>query len=416
MKRNALSQLGQRIAEPPIAWLMKQTLDHSNLISLAAGFTDNPSLPVAETEALVRKVMAQPKQGQAALQYGASAGDARLRELTVKRLQGLDGGKGGLPVDRTIMTHGSQQLLYLLTEALFDAGDIVIVEDPTYFVYLGITQSRGIQCRGVKLTPEGVDLADLERCLETLKKQKLLPRLKALYLVTYHQNPTGYTTRLDRKAAALKLLLRYEKFAGHPIYLLEDAAYRELRFAGQDVPSALTCPGSDRVIYAGTYSKPFATGIRVGFGILPKELFPVVLRIKGNHDFGTANLLQQVLAEALASGIYEKHLANLHQRYARKAAVMVGAIKKHFPANIEWREPDGGLYVWAKAPAKVKTGLKSAFFKRALAADVLYVPGELAYADDPRRAKPNHEMRLSFGGAGEADIVTGIARLGELLA
>lgn len=416
MKHQVLSQLGQRIAEPPIAWLMKQSLEHPNLISLAAGFTDNASLPVLETEELVRRVLSKAKSGQAALQYGASAGDARLRELTVRRLQHLDGDKGGAPVDRTIMTHGSQQLLYLLAEALFDEGDIVIVEDPTYFVFLGITQSRGIVCRGVKLTPEGVDLADLERCLEELRKQKLLPRVKALYLVTYHQNPTGYTSQLERKAAALKLLRRYEKLAGHRIYLLEDAAYRELRFAGQDVPSALTCEGSDRVIYAGTYSKPFATGIRVGFGILPKELFPVVLRIKGNHDFGTANLLQQLLAEALATGAYERHLVNLHKRYAQKAAVMVKAVREHFPASVQWREPDGGLYVWAKASEKVKTGLKSGFFKRALAADVLYVPGELAYAEDPRRPKPNHEMRLSFGGASEAEIAVGIARLGELLA
>jgi 2-aminoadipate transaminase len=416
MKRTALSQLGQRIAEPPIAWLMKQTLDHPHIISLAAGFTDNPSLPVAETQELAQRVLSKASRGQAALQYGASAGDTQLRELTVKRLQHLDAGKAVAPVAQTIITHGSQQLLYLLSEALFDPGDIVIVEDPTYFVFLGIAQSRGMDCRGVKLTPEGVDLVDLERCLETLRKEGALPKLKALYLVTYHQNPTGYTSRLERKAAALKLLKRYEKAAGHPIYLLEDAAYRELRFTGDDVPSALTCKGSERVIYAGTYSKPFATGIRVGFGILPKELFPVVLRIKGNHDFGTANLLQQLLAEALATGAYEKHLKQLRERYARKAAVMVAAIRKHFPANVQWREPDGGLYVWARTPERVATGMKSAFFKKALAQDVLYVPGELAYADDAHRPKPNHEMRLSFGGAGEKDITEGIARLGRLLA
>lgn len=416
MKRNALSQLGQRIAEPPIAWLMKQTLEHPHIISLAAGFTDNPSLPLAETQELAQRVLAKAGSGRAALQYGSSAGDTRLRELTIKRLQHLDDGKAEAPVDRTIITNGSQQLLYLLSEALFDPGDIVIVEDPTYFVFLGIAQSRAIDCRGVKLTPEGVDLADLEQVLETLRKEGSLPKLKVLYLVTYHQNPTGYTTQLERKAAALKLLKRYEKAAGHPIYLLEDAAYRELRFEGKDVPTALTCAGNERVIYAGTYSKPFATGIRVGFGILPKELYPVVLRIKGNHDFGTANLLQQILAEALATGAYERHLKQLRARYGSKAAVMVAAIKKHFPAEVVWREPEGGLYVWARMPERLKTGMKSVFFKRALAQDVLYVPGELAYADDKHRPKPNHEMRLSFGGASEKDITEGIARLGRLLA
>jgi 2-aminoadipate transaminase len=95
---------------------------------------------------------------------------------------------------------------------------------------------------------------------------------------------------------------------------------------------------------------------------------------------------------------------------------MVAAIRKHFPANVQWREPEGGLYVWARTPERVATGMKSAFFKKALAQDVLYVPGELGYADDAHRPKPNHEMRLSFGGAGEKDITEGIARLGRLLA
>jgi 2-aminoadipate transaminase len=70
----------------------------------------------------------------------------------------------------------------------------------------------------------------LEKVLERLKKSGELRRVKALYLVTYFQNPTGATTSLAKKSAALKLLKKFERAAGHPIYLLEDAAYRELRF------------------------------------------------------------------------------------------------------------------------------------------------------------------------------------------
>ena len=203
----------------------------------------------------------------------------------------------------------------------------------------------------------------------------------------------------------------YERAAGHPIYLLEDAAYRELRFAGDDVPSA---PKGERVIYAGTYSKPFATGIRVGFGLIPEPLRTVVMRLKGNHDFGTANFQQQILSAALASCRYKEHLISLRRRYAKKAQVMADAIAEHFPDSVQWERPDGGLYIWAKAP-KVKTGAKSKFFHAALDQNVIYVPGELCYCDDPSRAKPNHEMRLSFGGATEKDIREGIKRLGELL-
>ncbi|MEW6302636.1 MAG: PLP-dependent aminotransferase family protein [Verrucomicrobiota bacterium] len=417
MKSSPLSQLGRRITEPPIAWLMKRSLDHPQLISLAAGFTDNPSLPVEEARASLDEVLSSPQTGQPALQYGPSAGDGRLRRLTAERAQRQDQADGPqYATDRVLITHGSQQLLYLLCEALCDAGDIVLLEDPTYFVFLGIAQSRAIQCRGVRLAEDGIDLAQLEATLETLKRSGELPRVKMLYLVTYYQNPTGITTALEKKAGALALLKHYERAAGHPIYLLEDAAYRELRFAGADVHSALAVKGGkDRVIYTGTYSKPFATGVRVGYGLLPEPLYTVVLRIRGNHDFGTSNLLQQILAQAIDTGRYEKHLGVLQKRYAQKAAVMADAIGKNFPAGVEWRPPQGGLYVWARAPQSVRTGIKSRFFQKAMRQDVLYVPGELCYADDPRRAKPNHEMRLSFGGAKEADIQEGIARLGRVL-
>ena len=417
-KRNAAwSELGRRTEDPPIAWLMKFALDRPGLISLAAGFTDNPSLPVEATRELLEKILGSPKRGQSALQYGTGAGDADLRELTATRIREQDGALPGSCAhasDRLMMTQGSQQFLYMVSEALFDPGDIALVEDPTYFVYLGIAQSRGMRCRGVRMEADGIDLASLEARLEELKRAGELPRLKALYLVSYYQNPTGTTTSLAKKAAALELLRRYEREAGHPIYLLEDAAYRELLFAGEDTPSALTLPGAEeRVIYSGTYSKPFATGIRVGFGLAPRDLFQIVMRIKGNHDFGTSNLPQQILREALATGMYESHVQRLRVRYGVKARAMLGGLERHCADVAEWATPKGGLNVWARFPRRIATGLKSRLFAATLERDVLYVPGQLCYADDPMRRKPNCEMRLSFGAASEARIREGIKRLGD---
>ena len=249
--------------------------------------------------------------------------------------------------------------------------------------------------------------------LESLKKSGEIKRLKMLYLVTYFQNPSGVTTSFEKKVGALKLLRKYEKFAEHPIFLLEDAAYRELRFKGDDVKSALAVKGySNRVIYAGTYSKPFATGTRVGFGILPEPAYTAVIRIKGNHDFGTSNLLQQLLVKALSSGRYEEHLTALQKRYAKKAKGMLAAMKEFFPTEIQWWEPKGGLYYWARLPQTLKAGVKSKLFQKALAKDILYVPGELCYANDPTRRKPENTMRLSFGGGTEQNIRIGIERLG----
>jgi 2-aminoadipate transaminase len=432
MKPNVLSKLGQRTAVPPISWLMQTALTRPKLISLAAGFTDNATLPVGISRKLLNDILRSPKTGQPALQYGITAGENNLRRLTAKHLQKLDGGhdRAHSP-ERVLITGGSQQLLYMTLEALCDTGDIILVEDPTYFVFLSILQSRGIRARGVKLERDGIDLVHLETVLTRLKKSGELRRVKALYLVTYFQNPTGATTSLAKKSAALKLLKKFERAAGHPIYLLEDAAYRELSFPGRaDLPvsqaeqqlrptippTALTLPGAaERVIYTGTYSKPYAPGARVGFGILPEPLFTTVQRIKGNHDFGTANLLQQLLARALETGLYDRHVAKVQKNYARKARVMKQALAEHFPANVEIWESGGGLYFWTRLPKGISAGVKSRVFQTALKNDVLYVPGELCYADDPSHAKPDNEMRISFGSASEENIRKGIARLGKVL-
>jgi len=512
MKPHVLSKMGQRTVEPPISWLMHAALSRPKLISLAAGFTDSASLPVAEARVALNQVLRSPKTGQPALQYGSTAGDPVLRKLTAEYLRKLDFqavtsssfSSSSLVLEpksrtslrantsawrartkdedektyspnRLLITSGSQQLLYMTTEALCDEGDIVLVEDPTYFVYLGILQSRGLRTRGVRLERDGLDLAHLEGVLQSLKRSGELRRVKMIYLVSYFQNPTGVTTSFVKKVEALKKLKQFERAAGHPIYLLEDAAYRELCFqpgnaavpaagssgvsplgstqggtpcklAGEDAcatptapvqgfnaricsggsllvwrgegeeKSALAVPGAaDRVIYAGTFTKPFATGARVGYGVLPEPVFSAVKHIKGNHDFGTANLLQQLFVRALASGIYEQQVARLQKRYAYKARVMKRAIQKHFPSAVEWWEPEGGLYFWARLPRNVPTGVKSKVFQTALKNDVLYVPGEICYADDAARRKPNREMRISFGNASEADIREGIKRLGKVL-
>ena len=416
--KTALSALGRRTAPPAISWLIKSALSRPKLISLAAGFTDNATLPTEISRKLLDEILRSPKTGRPALQYGISAGENDLRQLTATHLQKLDGGhdRAHRP-EHTIITGGSQQLLYMTLEALCDEDDIVLVEDPTYFVFLSILQSRNLQARGVKLERDGVDLAHLEKVLAQLQRSGELRRVKALYLVTYFQNPTGATTSLAKKRAVLKLLKKFERAAGHPLYLIEDAAYRELRFDhGENVPTALTLPGAtQRVIYAGTYSKPFATGVRVGFGILPEPVYTVVLRIKGNHDFGTANLLQHLLARALATKLYDRHVAKIRKNYARKARVMQLALAKHFPASVEIWEAGGGLYFWARLPKGIATGVKSKVFQAALKADVLYVPGELCYADDPARPKPDHEMRISFGSASDENIREGIKRLGAVL-
>ena len=418
--KNVLSQIGLRTSDSPISWLMKTKIERPNLVSLAAGFTDNESLPLSSSRRLLNELLENELIGRAALQYGTTAGDDSLRELTAKRIEHLDKSSNDKEManiaKRMVITHGSQQFLYILTEALCDPGDIVLVEDPTYFVYLGIMQSRGLNGRGIAMNHDGIDLNHLEKVLESLRRSGELKRTKMLYLVSYYQNPTGRSTSLLIKKGALDLLKKYEKAAGHPIYLLEDAAYRELGFTGQPDSSVLSiCDASERVIYSGTYSKPFATGVRVGFGVLPEDLLAPFLRIKSNHDFGTSHLIQKLVFRALDSGEYLKNLEKAQRRYQFKANVMHDAICNYFPEVVKWQKPDGGLNFWTELPRSMNTGLKSKFFEEALNQNVLYVPGNLCYVDDSTRRTPSNEMRLSFGAASEQEIRKGIKSLGNVI-
>jgi len=403
------SAMTRRTTEPPISWLMKLTLDRPQLISLAAGFTDNETLPAKEVGRITHEILRRPKTARAALQYGSTIGLPQLRHQLLRRWQLQDqttNHQSRITSDDVVITNGSQQLLYLVTEVLCDPDDIVLVEDPTYFVYLGIVQAMGLKAFGFD------SLATLKSKLEHLKRRRLLSRLKLLYLVTYFQNPTGRTWSAGDKREALAIVKHYERAAGHRIYIVEDGAYRDLRFEGEDVSSFKSLdPRNERIVYANTLTKPFATGIKIGYGILPAPLRRAVLNSKGNHDFGTSNFLQAVLARALEAGLYERHLGTIAAAYRRKRDAMIRSLDASLSQSARYCTPHGGLYVWLELHERTKTGTRSPLFRRALEAGVLYVPGEMCFCQDPSRPISQNCIRLSFGAPTVEQIRKGIKLL-----
>jgi len=388
---------------------MKLALERPKLISLAAGFTNNDTLPIEETQAIIRDILSDTKGARPSLQYGTTIGLPSLRSQILTRLQIQDQSNPYQPtVNDCVITNGSQQLLYLVSQVLCDPGDIVLVEDPTYFVYLGVIQELGINAHGFD------GLSRLKAVLQRLKAKRTLHRVKMLYAVTYFQNPTGRTWSLEMKREALQILKHYERAAGHPIYIVEDAAYRDLRFAGPETGSFKSIDHSNhRVIYANTLTKPFATGMKVGYGILPKNLMRPILRIKSNQDFGTSNFLQNILSRALKTGLYEEHLQLIGDNYRKKCTVMTSALERSLRTAVHFNNPQGGLYIWVQLSPNQKTGIRSKLFKKALNSGVLYVPGELCYCSDPSRRIPRNLMRLSFGSPSIPQIRKGIKLLAQ---
>jgi 2-aminoadipate transaminase len=408
-----LSQRAQHTDEQPISYFLKQAMENPELVSLAAGFVDQASLPAAETQAALDEILSDPVMGRAAMQYGTTQGYAPLREKILQHVRTLDGfGPSEYPIaiENVVVGNGSQQLLYLIGEALLDPGDIVIAEGPSYFVYHNALESFGVRTLQVPMDDDGMDTDALEDLLLNLERSGELPRVKMIYTIDYFQNPSGRTLSLGRREHLVELARRFSKT--HTILILEDAAYRELRYDGDDLPSLLRFdPEHQHVLLTMTFSKPLAPGFKTGYGVLPKDVIGPVLRFKGNHDFGSSNLSQMTISRMWDNGSYHRHVERLRGVYRSKRDAMLDALKAEFPAvtGARWTIPNGGLYIWLTMPEGLETHPESPLMKAALAEGVLYIPGSFCYVKGT--AEKNTEMRLSFGVASEEQIREGIARL-----
>ena len=409
-----LSKQALRTADSPISYFIRKAIETEGLISLAAGLVDESSFPSADLAAAAEAILTDPESARVALQYGSTQGLLKLREQILEmvcRADGVRPAELNLTAQDVVLTTGSQQLLYLLGEALFDPGDIVICEAPSYFVYHGVLQTRGVKTLSVPMNDGGMDIDALEALLGRLEASGEIAKLKIIYTVDYFQNPTGLTMAAERRPRLVALAEKYSKT--HRILILEDAAYRELRYDGPDLPSIKKFdPGNRYVVYTSTFSKPCAPGLKTGYALLPRDLAGVVLNLKGNHDFGSSNLAQHLLSRLIASGAYARHVEKLRGVYRTKRDAMLAALRDEFAdrPEVTWTIPAGGLYVWATFPG-VATGPDGTFVKCCLEEGVLYVPGEFGHVPDEFGAMPRNECRLSFGVASPGQVAEGIHRM-----
>jgi 2-aminoadipate transaminase len=392
----AFSSAGERAGPPTIARLMTMALENPRLLSLAAGFTDNQTLPLAAVQAAVAALARRPGEPEY-LQYGTNLGRPRLRRLLGARLQrwepALDGDE---TAERLFITNGSQQALYLAMQALCDEGDIVLVDRPSYFVFLEMLAGLGVRARSLPVDPDGrLSLAGLRARLEQMERTDEIRRIKALYFVSYFSNPSGRSLDAGEKAGLARVLDE----RGLYLPVIEDAAYRELYF--RKPPEAPGVVGMEEWgefprLYLSTLTKPFATGLKVGYGYCTDaDWLARMLHLKGHHDFGTANFNQAVFEEVLADDAFDRHLATIRPVYEGKMRALHETLEAEGlrAGGWRWDPPDGGLYLWLQAPFSIDTGLTSAFCRDCVEAGVLYVPGELCFGDEP----PRNCVRLSFG-------------------
>jgi 2-aminoadipate transaminase len=393
------SERAQMAAGQPISALMAQALENADLLSLAAGFVDEATLPTTAVHQACAEIMADQQAARAALQYGTTPGIPKLRSMLLERflLDQQISVANPPSVEQVVITAGSNQLLHLIAESLLDPGDIVLCTAPTYFVFLGILANVGGRGMGVATDELGMIPESLDEQLQRIDADGELARVKAIYLVPYFDNPQGITTAPDRLARIVEIAKRWS--IKHKIHVIADEAYRELRYAGPDDPS-MRCydEDGDTVIVAGTFSKSFSPGIRVGWGILPSHLVAPVCEQKGNMDFGSPNFSQTLMTHILEHGQYDKQIDVLRAGYTPKLQAMLDAADEFLGPieDVSWTRPCGGLYIWARMPTDLHAGPEGPLFRRAIEEGMLYVPGQYCFPHEGEPVQVN-TMRLSFG-------------------
>ncbi len=375
-------------------------LGKPGIISFAGGFPDSAMFDVAGISEASQKALTE--EPGAALQYGATEGYQPLRE----QLAGFMATKGCSEVapENLIVTTGSQQALDLLGKTLISPGDKVIVEGPTFLATIQCFRLYGAQLISAPVDADGVQTDKLEALIAEHKP-------KFVYLIPTFGNPSGGLLTLERRKKVLELAVKYDTL------VVEDDPYGDLYFNAPPPPSLLALsvhvPGSRALLaHCGSLSKVLSPGLRVGWMIAPPELLAKATMCKQFSDAHTSTFAQATAAQYLKAGRMPGTLANVRKVYAERALAMGNALRKELGDAVEFVQPQGGLFVWARltgAGGKVKDGAELA--KRAIEKGVAFVPGTPFYASNPDAAT----LRLSFATADVAKIEEGVARLAQAL-
>jgi 2-aminoadipate transaminase len=374
-------------------------LGKPGIISFAGGFPDSAMFDVEGIKEAANKALTEEAGG--ALQYGATEGYNPLRE----QLAALMGSKGvTVAPDGLIVTTGSQQALDLLGKTMIDPGDKVIVEGPTFLATIQCFRLYGADLVSAPIDANGVDTDALEKLMAEHKP-------KFVYLIPTFGNPSGAMLSLERRKKVLALAVKYNTL------VVEDDPYGDLYFNEAPPPSILSLskdvPGSRELIaHCGSMSKVLSPGLRVGWMIAPAELLAMATMCKQFSDAHTSTFAQATAAQYLKAGRLPATLAKVRKAYGERALAMGAALKRELGDAIEFTQPQGGLFFWARLTgAGGKTKDAGEFAKRAIAQGVAFVPGAPFFAGEPDVST----FRLSFATADVAKIEEGVARLGKAL-
>ncbi len=389
------SQRMTRVRANEIRELLK-LLDQPDILSFAGGIPDPDLFPVARIQAGYHQALSDPTLARQALQYSVSEGYLALRRWIAERMA-----LNGVACDEhnIIITAGSQQALDLLGKLFLTPGDTVLVARPTY---LGALQAFNAY------QPDYLDLPQ-----GGLRGEAPVDEARAAgglaYFVPDFANPTGESLSLAERQALLDLADRCD------MTVIEDAAYRELRFEGEALPTLLSLDiarsGSienARTLFCGTFSKTISPALRIGWACGPKAVIEKLVLLKQGCDLHVSTVNQMAAHQAVSEG-YEQHLSALRNAYGAKAKATLAALARHMPQGVTWSKPQGGMFVWVWLPPGLDGKV---LLERSLIEErVAFVPGEPFFAEVPAA----NAIRLSYSMPTVEQIDDAVSRLAGLI-
>ena len=362
------------------------------MIAFAGGSPAVEAFPTEEVKALANEILSE--NPVSALVYGVSEGYEPLRQTVKKWLKERE--NVGTDDDSVIITAGGTQVMDIATRILTDKGDTVICEEPSFIGSLNCFRSHGLKLAGVPIDDDGMNIEALERVI------KENPGAKFIYTITNFQNPGGTTLSLEKRRAM------YELAKANNLVILEDNPYGNLRVEGENVPAIKSFDTDGIVIYAGTFSKILAPGIRVAYAVVPKAMAPAFTIGKQVSDVHTGVLNQMIVSRWFDEYDVNAHIDEISKIYRRKLNLMCDCLDRYCP-SIEYVRPEGGLFIWAKLPENVDM---LTYVNHLLTRKVAVVPGSAFMIDD---TAPCNYIRLNFSTPSDENIVEGVKIMGEVL-
>lgn len=384
----------ERLKPSAIREILKTT-GMPHVISFAGGLPAPELFPVAEFKAACDEVL--DTDGAQALQYSVTEGYPPLRTWIADYVAETNG--FACRPEEVLVVSGSQQGLDLIGKVLLDPGDFVVMENPAYLGAIQAFDAYQASYLSVATDDFGMVPDDLHRVLRSATS-----RPKMIYIVPNFANPTGVTLALERREALIEIARQ------HRIPIFEDDPYGRLRYSGEHIRSIASLTGGDGIIYMSTVSKIIAPGMRVAWLVIPdEELFERVVPAKQAADLHSSSLTQRaVFHYAKHPGRVEKHVEEMLPVYRGRRDVMLETLAERMPKGVTWTQPDGGLFLWVRAPEHVDT---AALLPLAFERNVAYVPGAPFWVNRHVR----NTIRLNFSSSSEDRIRTGIGHLADLL-